>query len=181
MTEKITLRNFTIKDINKVYIQSLNNKKLMQYSENRFRTFNKNNCLEYYKLMKKNKNFFFLVSKEIEAENFYVPIGTLTGYVDYNNKTCDLGILIWENKKGYGQVAWQKAIEKIFKKKYVRKITAGTMANNKGMIKLFKKSKMKFELKKKKMFIYKKKFIDMIGYSIFKDEYKKRKDYERSK
>ena len=31
------------------------------------------------------------------------------------------------------------------------------------------------------MFIYKKKFIDMIGYSIFKDEYKKRKDYERSK
>ena len=139
MIENIKLSNFRIKDINNVYIKSLNNKKLMQHSENRFRTFNKRNCLEYFKLMKKNKNFFFLVSKKNKTDNFYVQIGTLTGYLDYNNKICDLVILIWENKKGYGQIAWQIAIEKIFKKKYVRKITAGTMANNKSMIKLFKK------------------------------------------
>ena len=55
----IKLRNFKIKDINNVYIRALNNKKLMQFSENRFRLFNKKNCLEYFKSMKKNKNFFF--------------------------------------------------------------------------------------------------------------------------
>ena len=83
--------------------------------------------------------------------------------------------MIWENQKGYGQIAWQIAIDKIFEKNYVRKITAGTMANNKAMIKLFKKSNMKFELKKKRSFIYKNSFVDMIGYSIFKNEYKKKK------
>ena len=171
----IKLRNFKIKDINNVYIRALNNKKLMQFSENRFRLFNKKNCLEFFKSMKKNKNFFFLVSKQNKHDNLEIPVGTLTGYVDYNNKICDLGILIWENQKGYGQIAWQIAIDKIFEKNYVRKITAGTMANNKAMIKLFKKSSMKFELKKKKTFIYKNSFVDMIGYSIFKNEYKKKK------
>ena len=40
------------------------------------------------------------------------------------------------------------------------------MENNKAMIKIFKNSKMKFELKKKKHFLYKNQYVDMVGYFI---------------
>jgi len=173
LSKIINIRNFRIDDINQKYIQSLNDKKLMKYSENRFKKFSKKVCLDYFLFMKKKKNFFYLATKQDKEKNYRIPIGSLTGHVDYNNGICDLGILIWDNKRGYGQIAWQIAIKKIFKKNFIRKITAGCMATNIAMIKLFKKSKMKFELRKRKNFIYKKKYVDMIGYSIFKNEYNK--------
>ena len=45
------------------------------------------------------------------------------------------------------------------------------MENNIAMIKIFKNSGMKFELRKRKNFLYKKKYVDMIGYYIFKNKY----------
>ena len=56
--------------------------------------------------------------------------------------------------------------KKIFTNPNIKKITAGAMENNLAMIKIFKNSGMKFELRKKKTFIQKK-YIDMIGYCIF--------------
>ena len=41
------------------------------------------------------------------------------------------------------------------------------MIINKQMIKLFKKSGMKFEYKKKKFFIFKNKYVDLVGYYKF--------------
>jgi hypothetical protein len=45
--------------------------------------------------MKKNKNYFFLISKQDQEDSAKIPIGTIMAYVDYHNKNCDLGILIW--------------------------------------------------------------------------------------
>jgi RimJ/RimL family protein N-acetyltransferase len=52
-------------------------------------------------------------------------------------------------RKGYGIIAWQLAINKIFTNPKIKKITAGSMINNSAMVKIFKSSKMKFELRKK--------------------------------
>ena len=41
-----------------------------------------------------------------------IPIGTMIAHVDHNNKNCDLGILVWEKGKGFGNIAWQLAIKK---------------------------------------------------------------------
>ena len=98
----------------------------------------------------------------------------MLGRVDNNNKVCDLGILISEKGKGYGYLSWKFAIKYIFLKK-IRKITAGTMSINLKMLKIFKKSKMKFEYKKKKNFLYNNKEIDLNGYFIFKKNYKNEK------
>ena len=38
----------------------------------------------------------------------------MTAYVDHNNKNCDLGILVWEKGKNFGNIAWKMAIKKIF-------------------------------------------------------------------
>jgi RimJ/RimL family protein N-acetyltransferase len=168
---KITIRNFDIKDIDKNYIDALNNKKLMKFSENRFKSFNRKSCLDYYRAMKLKKNYFFLILKNDLINFVKIPIGTMTCYIDHHNKSCDLGILIWEAGKGYGNIAWKLAIKKIFTDTRIRKITAGAMENNVAMIKIFKNSGMKFELRKKKNFLFKNKYTDMIGYCIFKNNY----------
>ena len=141
----------------------------MQYSENRFKFFNRTSCLNFYTMMKKKNNYFFLILKNDQENAIRTPIGTMTAHVDHYNKNCDLGILVWEKGKGFGNIAWQLAIKKIFTNPNIKKITAGAMENNLAMIKIFKNSGMKFELRKKKNFLYKKKYIDMIGYYIFKN------------
>jgi len=168
---KITITDFKKKDIERKYINALNDKKLMQYSENRFKLFNRKSCLNFYKMMKKNKNYFFLISKNDLEKQTITSIGTMTAYVDHNNKNCDLGILVWEKGKSFGNIAWKMAIKKIFNNSNIKKITAGAMENNIAMIKIFKNSGMKFELRKRKNFLYKKKYVDMIGYYIFKNKY----------
>ena len=55
---KIIITDFKKKEIDKKYINALNNKKLMQYSENRFKSFNRKSCINFYKMMKKIKLFF---------------------------------------------------------------------------------------------------------------------------
>ena len=50
--------------------------------------------------------------------------------------------------KGYGLEAW-KALTEFYLKFPVRKITAGTMASNKGMIAICEKAGMKLESVKK--------------------------------
>lgn len=166
---KISITDFKKKNIDKKYINALNDKKLMQYSENRFKLFNRTSCLNFYTMMKKNNNYFFSILKNDLENSSRIPIGTLIAHVDHNNKNCDLGILVWEKGKGFGNIAWQLAIKKIFTNSNIKKITAGAMENNLAMIKIFKNSGMKFELRKKKNFLYKKKYIDMIGYCIFKN------------
>ena len=49
-------------------------------------------------------------------------------------------------KKGYGLIAWKKAMKLIFRKGY-KKIIGGTQLKNKPMIKIFINSNMKYENK----------------------------------
>ena len=165
---QINIQNFQKKDISEKYIKALNDKNLMQFSENRHKSFSKTDCLKYYEIMKKSNNYFFLVLKNDDSNSSKTAIGTMTAQVDHHNKRCDLGILIWEKGNGYGKIAWKLAIKKIFSESKIKKISAGAMANNKAMIKIFKNSKMKFEFKRKKHFLYKNRYVDMIGYFITK-------------
>ena len=139
----------------------------MKFSENRHFRFTKKKCLLFYEENKKNKNFFFLIQKN---NKFKTQIGTMMGKVDNINKVCDLGILISEKGKGYGLEAWKFALNYIFSKK-IRKITAGSMSTNFAMLKIFQRSNMLYEYRKKEQFLNNNKKIDLIGYSIFKKDY----------
>ena len=157
---EIKLIKFSKKFITKEYISWLNNKNLNKYSRLSFKKNNKRDALNYLNSMKRNL-FFAIVSK-----NNNKHIGNIAAYLDKNNKTADISILLAYQKRGYGYAAWKEIMKKISLMNY-RKITAGTMIINTPMIKLFKKSGMKFEYKKKKHFIHKKKLIDLVGYYKF--------------
>ena len=164
---KVNLTPFRYKDIkNKKYTSWLNNKKLLKFSNQRFETHNIKKLKNNFYLLKRNKDIFF---KILTKKNQF--IGTMIGRIDKNHKTCNLGILIGDyefKSKGYGLDSWKTAINYIFQKLKIRKIYAGTIISNKPMLKLFIKSKMKFEGKFRKHEIIGKKYQDLVYYSKFK-------------
>lgn len=164
---RLIIRKFKKSDITKTYISWLNDKSIMKFSENRHFRFTKKKCLLFYEKNKKNKNFFFIIKKNNKLK---IPIGTIIGNVDHKNKVCDLGILISETGKGYGLEAWKFTLNYIFTKK-IRKITAGCMRTNYAMLKIFQRSNMSYEYRKKEHFLNDNKKVDLIGYCIFKKKY----------
>ena len=144
----IILKRFQLSDITKEYISWINDKSLFQFSKHRKKYYTKDSAIKFYKELKKNKDYFFVIIKK--EKNLYIKIGTLIGRIN-KKKDCDLSILIIKQKKGYGLAAFKKAI-KFFFKKNIKAITGGTLANNIGMLKIFKKSGMKLKYKKFKKF-----------------------------
>lgn len=162
--KKVKLLVFNKKLITKKYISWLNNKKLMQYSDRRHTLHNKKSCENYFNSFKGTQNRFFAIIDKKNKEH----VGNITAIIDNKNNTADIGILVGEVNQGYGLAAWNEMMKYLFSKN-IRKITGGAMINNKAMIKIFKKSKMKFEYIKKKQYLYKYNMpVDFIGYYKFK-------------
>ena len=160
----LSLRNFRISDINKTYLNWLNNKKLMRYSRHHKILYDREKALNFFKKMKKENNFFFLIY--LKSNNKEKKIGTLIGYTAKKNKSCNLGILISEQGKGYGKKAYKLAINYIFKNGY-KTIFGGSLSSNIAMIKIFKNSGMKF-FKEKQYYKNFKKNKKVVIYKIMK-------------
>ena len=162
--KKIKLIVFNNNLISKKYISWLNDKNLMQYSDRRHSSHNKKSCKNYLKSFKKTDNKFFAIIDKKSKEH----VGNITAIIDRNNSSADIGILVGKSNQGYGIAAWEEMMKYLFSKN-IRKVTGGAMKNNTAMVKIFKKSKMKFEYIKKKQYLYKKnKPVDFIGYYKFK-------------
>jgi len=158
----ISLEKFSKKYLTNKYVAWLNDKKLMQYSENRHIRHTLKTCEKYYLSFKKTDNVLYAV-----LNNKKEHVGNINAYIDPINKIADIGIIIGITSRGYGFLAWKEMIRILFSEKGIRKITAGAMEINEPMIKVFIKSGMKFEYKKKKNFIHNNQFVDLVGYSIF--------------
>ena len=81
---------------------------------------------------------FILVSRLSD----YTPIGTMTVYVSIPHGTADLGIMIGDRTvwgMGYGEDAWCTMVAWLSTRQEIRKLTAGTLACNLGMIKLMER------------------------------------------
>jgi RimJ/RimL family protein N-acetyltransferase len=161
----LSLRNFRVSDINKAYLSWLNNKELMRYSRHSKILYNREKALNFFKKIKEENNFFFLIC--LNHKNKKKKIGTLIGYTDKKNKSCNLGILISEQGKGYGKKAYKLAINYIFKNGY-KTIIGGSLSSNIAMIKIFKSSGMKFIKEKKIYYPNLKKKRKMVIYKIIK-------------
>tara|TARA_B100000242_G_scaffold293140_1_gene270344 strand:- start:1429 stop:1971 length:543 start_codon:yes stop_codon:yes gene_type:complete len=124
------------------YLTWMNDKDLMKYSENRHGKHTKRSALKYYDFMKKNGNYFLAILDKKNEKH----IGNISVYFDKINDVADISILIGDTnyiKCGYGIDAWQAIILYLKDILKVRKISAGTLIDNRPMIALMKKSNMK--------------------------------------
>jgi len=163
-TEDLLIRNFKITDINQSYIKWLNNKKLLKYSINKFKNFKKKDCFIYLKSFTKSNNLFLSIkNKKSEL------IGTITCNFSNNNKICDIGILVGNEKyrsKGFGYKSWIEIMNFLEKNYNLKKISAGTVKGNTQMLRIFNKAGMIYDGYRRKNF-YMKKLIDIIFYAKY--------------
>ena len=166
-TARLFIKPFSKRYLTKRYLSWLNNPKIVRFSEQRHKNHTIKSCQKYLDSFKKTPHFFWAIIVKDKSINH---IGNMLALVDEFNKTADLSILIGETKawgKGYGTEAWQAVIKFLFKKSKLRKITAGTLAVNKAMLKVMEKSGMINDGQKKKQFLWEDKEIDGVHKAIF--------------
>jgi RimJ/RimL family protein N-acetyltransferase len=162
--DNLYISNFNLKDISKNYIQWLNNKKLLKFSNNKFLDYDKKKCVRFLKSFKNSQNLFLSIkNKNLEL------IGTITCYFSCNNKICDVGILIGRKNYrsiGLGLKSWEMILNFLTNNYKLKKISAGTLKKNIKMLNIFKKSKMVYDGFRRNNF-YDKKFYSVVFYARY--------------
>ncbi|MEA9598569.1 GNAT family N-acetyltransferase [Polynucleobacter sp. AP-Sanab-80-C2] len=167
-SKKIFLEKFNHKHITPQYISWLNDKNLMQFSNQRFNSHSTTTCQTYLNSFAESNSFFFSIHDFSSSEQ----IGTITANFFPAHKTVDIGMLIGHPSykgKGFGKEAWTLLMSWLEKQPYVRKITAGTSCRNIGMIKIIEFSGMTFECKRVKHEVINHIPSDVYFYSKFTD------------
>jgi RimJ/RimL family protein N-acetyltransferase len=164
--EKVLLRSFTASDINEAYIGWLNDKDVVQFSNQRFLRHDRDSCLRYLASFEGTDNLFISVRRLSDDR----PVGTMTAYVSSHHGTVDVGILIGDKSvwgMGYGQDAWNTLTNWLLTRDDIRKLTAGTLACNYGMIKLMERSGMHHEATRREQEIVNAQAADILYYAKF--------------
>ncbi|MBT6170500.1 MAG: GNAT family N-acetyltransferase [Flavobacteriaceae bacterium] len=163
----VELSLFTENDITQDYITWLNDSSVMQFSNQRFVKHDLITCQNYLSSFKNTDNLFILIKTKRENK----AIGTMNAYVNAHHGVVDFGILIGNKAqwgKGYGQDAWNTLTSWVLEIDGVRKITAGTLSCNFGMLKLLERSGMSLEATKKKQEVIDNKVFDAHYFCKFK-------------
>ena len=163
----VELSLFTPSDITKEYISWLNDFNVVKFSNQRFVKHDFDSCQNYLSSFEGNDNLFILIRTKKENK----AIGTMTAYFNIQHRVVDFGILIgdineWGN--GYGQDAWDTLISWATEIDGIRKITAGTVSPNFGMLKIIEKSGMILEATKKNHEIVDNQEVDVHYFCKFK-------------
>jgi RimJ/RimL family protein N-acetyltransferase len=165
---KVLLKPFSVFDINDAYIGWLNDPNVVKFSNQRFLKHDRESCLRYQASFEGTENLFVSV-RSLSDDS---PIGTLTAYVARHHGTVDVGIMIGDKSvwgQGYGQDAWDTLTNWLIGREGIRKLTAGTLACNFGMIRLMERSGMSKEAVKKAQELVDGRPEDIFYYAKFHD------------
>lgn len=140
----VKLTRFTEQDVTNDYIGWLNDPVVTRFSNQRFLSHDRESCRRYLRSFEGTPNIFASVRRLDDDE----PIGTMTAYVAPHHGTADIGILIGDRSvwgQGYGQDAWNTLSSYLATQPGMRKLTCGTLAANRPMIRLAERSGMELE------------------------------------
>lgn len=164
----ILIRTFQEKDITPRYISWLNNPEVVRFSNQRFITHTESSCQSFYYSMASSPSSFLAIE---HAE--YGHVGTLTVHFNDHHGTADMGILVGEPSiwgKGVGITAWMLAMTTALKIPRMRKVTAGTLACNTGMLSIMRKSGMVMDGIRVNQELVEGRPYDMHYYACFSDD-----------
>lgn len=140
----VRLDSFTAAELTDTYVAWLNDPEVVRYSNQRFRRHDADSCRAYLASFEDSANLFLAVRRIEDG----VHIGTMTAYRSLPHGTADVGIMIGDRASwggGYGQDAWDTLLGWLLARGDIRKVTAGTLACNRGMVRLMERSGMSLE------------------------------------
>ena len=141
-TPRLRIVPFSEKYLTPVYVSWLNDPEVVRYSEQRHREHTLESCRQYWQSFADTPNFFWAITA---VDPMIGHIGNINAYVDTMNSVADVGIMIGNRTvwgKGYGLEAWIAVCNYLLNEEGMRKVTAGTLATNKGMLRIMERSGM---------------------------------------
>jgi len=133
-TPRLRLVRFGREHLTERYVAWLNDRDVVRFSEQRLRRHTLESCIAYWRSFEGTPNYLWAI--ELTAPD-PLHVGNLNAFVDERNRIADLGILIGEKAlwgQGLGREAWSAACTFLLNGARMRKVTAGTLAINKGML-----------------------------------------------
>lgn len=177
LTKRLALMPYLNPDEKLVRIHKgwMDDPEVVRYSEHRHNPPSRQRNIRYINSFDHQTSFLWaILDKRVTAhhntpwEDYY--IGHLAAYGDTPNKSFDLAIVIGERSvwgKGYGLEAWQGGLDWLLAEG-ARKVSAGTMAANVGMMRIFEKSGMQLEGRRKDHFLLEGAPVDLVQVARFK-------------
>lgn len=151
------------------YVGWLNDPEVVRYSEQRYITHTLESCRTYWESFRGTPHHFWAIEL-LEGGNPEAHIGNINAYLDTRHGLADIGILIGDRGlwgKGYGTEAWLAVCDWLFKQAGVRKITAGTLACNRGMRTLMSRAGMIDDGQHSRHYIFEGEEVDVIYQAMF--------------
>jgi len=164
---KVALRPFGPVDVSDNYIGWLNDPAVVRFSNQRFRRHDRASCLRYLASFEGSGNLFLGIRRMADDR----PIGTMTAYLAEPHGTADIGILLGDTAtwgKGYGQDAWNTLLAWLLGERSLRKVTAGALACNRGMVAVMERSGMHLEGARRAQEIVEGRAEDVLYYARFR-------------
>lgn len=140
--EQVRLNIFSEENITDSYLSWLNDPVVVRFSNQRFRRHTYQTGLDYLHSFVDAESIFLAVY--LKDDQHYV--GTMSVYFSSVHETADIGIMIGDKScwgRGIGGDAWVTLLSLLLDTVKVRKVTAGTLSCNTGMIRIMVNSGMK--------------------------------------
>jgi RimJ/RimL family protein N-acetyltransferase len=150
------------------YIGWLNDPEVVRYSEQRYRRHTIKSCRGYFESMRIGRHHFWAI--EWTESGLPRHIGNLSATMDRVNATADLAIMIGDRgawRHGFGREAWIAACEWLLGAGGMRKVSAGTMADNRAMLAVFKAAGMTVEATRKRHLVLDGRPADAVYAALF--------------
>lgn len=152
------------------YVGWLNDPEVVRFSEQRHRVHTLESCRSYWLSFSGTPHYFWAI---VVTDGTPGHIGNINAYVDPENQLADVGILIGEKRswnRGYGLEAWLAVCGYLLDTGGMRKVTAGAMAVNKGMLRIMEKSQMVADGRRIRQCVVNGEGVDVIYAALFQKD-----------
>jgi len=163
---RVSLRSFQESDITQTYINWLNDPLVVRYSNQRFRLHTVESSLQYLATFNESEHLFFAISDLASLE----VVGTLTVYRNLHHGTADIGIMVGHSAswgRGFGSDAFCTVVQALERSGQIRKLTAGTLAENKAMVRIMERAGFELEGARRGQELLENRPVDLLYYARF--------------
>jgi RimJ/RimL family protein N-acetyltransferase len=167
-TPRLRIVPFSEKYLTPRYVDWLNDPMVVRYSEQRHKKHTLESCRQYWQSFIDSPHIFWAMTA---IEPPLGHIGNMNAYIDTANSVADVGILIGERTvwgKGYGLEAWVAVCNYLLRDVGMRKVTAGTITANKGMMRIMEKAGMVADGRRIRQCLVDGAEVDVIHAALFK-------------
>ena len=167
ITPRLRLEPFGAAHLTDRYVGWLNDPEVVRFSEQRHRHHTLATATAYTASFAGTPHGFWAI---VAFEPGLGHIGNITASVDQPNDVADVGILLGHKAvwgRGYGFEAWQAVCRYLLDECRLRKVTAGTVSVNHGMLSIMRRAGMGEDGTRRRQCVIDGMAVDLVHMALF--------------